>query len=379
MGDTIKIKSTSKNSAIGSDILLRTTTTTRLLFKPEIVNNPHNKNASVRGTFIFQKKGRNNSWEDYKNLDLTKLKASEWVQIELKSEEMFKLISELDKYYKIFERYGIRSGETEFLITSQNIQRIIEQLLNNKESLNKLIAQGGSSILSEIIRWLSGLGDAKLILEKLKDVKADDLEKLNTMININSLNNILDIWKTNKSNKSEDFWQNLFKNNSWVLAQLFSHPMIIINNDKAYLGGKGIENQGGKIVDFIYKNRLTENTALIEIKTPATKLLSGQYRNTVFPVSSELSGSVKQMLIYRDELQKSYFNLIAHSAQKFQVFNPKCIVIIGCIEIEKFTETQQKSFEIFRSELRNIEIMTFDELFNKVEQFIQLFQMSKGE
>ena len=92
MGDTIKIKSTSKNSAIGSDILLRTTTTTRLLFKPEIVNNPHNKNASVRGTFIFQKKGRNNSWEDYKNLDLTKLKASEWVQIELKSEEVFKLI-----------------------------------------------------------------------------------------------------------------------------------------------------------------------------------------------------------------------------------------------------------------------------------------------
>lgn len=160
------------------------------------------------------------------------------------------------------------------------------------------------------------------------------------------------------------------------MAQLFSHPMIIINNDKAYLGGKSIENQGGKIVDFIYKNRLTENTALIEIKTPTTKLLSGKYRDNIFPVSNELSGSVNQILSYRDELQKSYFNLIAHSTQKFQVFNPKCIVVIGCLEIEGFSDEQQKSFEIFRSDLRSVEILTFDELFNKIEQFVQLLQMT---
>ena len=378
MDDTIKIKSTSKNSAIGEDIILRTTTTTRLLFKPEIVNNPHNKKASVKGTFIFQKKGINNNWEDYKNLDLTKIRASEWIRIELKSEEMLKLISELDRYYKIFERFGIRAGETEFLITSQNVQLIIGQLLRDKSSLNKLIEQGGGSILSEIIQWLSKLGDTKLMLKKLKEVKADDLEKLNTMMNVNSLSNILDIWMTNKNNKSEEFWQNLFKNNSWVLAQLFSQPMIIINN-KAYVGGKGIDNQGANLVDFIYKNGLTENTALIEIKTPVTKLLSSRYRDNVFSVSNELSGSVNQLLIYKDKLQKNYSALREQSKEAFQVFNPKCVVIIGCLETEKFTAIQQQSFEIFRNDLRSIEILTYDELFNKVEQFIQLFQMPKGE
>ena len=151
--------------------------------------------------------------------------------------------------------------------------------------------------------------------------------------------------------------------------------MIIINH-KAYVGGKGIDNQGGNIVDFIYKNRLTENTVLIEIKTPSTKLLSGPYRDNVFSVSSELSGSVNQILTYKDELQKNYRDLKDQSKVTFQVFNPKCIVIIGCLETEKFTTIQQRSFEIFRNDLRSVEILTFDELFNKIEQLVRLFQMT---
>ena len=375
MSENIKTKSTSKNSAVGDDIILRTTTITRLLFRPEIVNNPHNQKASVRGIFIFQKKDATSNWEDHKELNLSNLRKSEWIKLELKAGELFQLITELNNYYQIYKRYGIKTGETEFLITPQNIQQIIQQLIQDKANLKKLLDQGGIKLLSETIQWLSGLGDIKLIIEKLKNLEADDLAKLNIIISFNCLNNILDTWKANKNNTSEDFWQNLFKENSWVLAQLFSHPMIIIN-DKAYVGGKGIDNQGGNIVDFIYKNRLTENTALIEIKTPATKLLSGRYRGNIFAVSSELSGSVTQILTYKDELQKNYRDLAAQSKQTFQVFNPKCFVVIGCLKAEGFSNVQQKSFEIFRSDLRSVEILTFDELFGKVEQLVQLFQIS---
>lgn len=375
MSESIKIKSTSKNSAIGEDIILRSTTTTRFLFRPEIVNNPRNKKASVRGTFIFQKKGITGDWEDHKEFDLTKLRKSEWVKLELKAGELFQLITELNNYYQIFDRYGIKAGETEVLITSQNVQEVIKQIIRDKVNLNRLLEQGGTNLLTEIIKWLSGFDNTASIIEQLKKLNANDLEKLSSMISLNGLNGILDVWKNNKNNRSEEFWQRLFKNNSWVLAQLFSHPMIIIN-DKAYVGGKGIDNQGGNIVDFIYKNRLTENTALIEIKTPATKLLSGHYRGNIFAVSSELSGSVTQILTYKDELQKNYRDLTAQSKQTFQVFNPKCFVVIGCLETERFSDIQQKSFEIFRSDLRSVEILTFDELFNKVEQLLRLFQLS---
>ncbi|MFN2576412.1 MAG: hypothetical protein ABR607_01845 [Pyrinomonadaceae bacterium] len=62
--------------------------------------------------------------------------------------------------------------------------------------------------------------------------------------------------------------------NSFVLEQVFSWPCSIVK-DKAYVGGKNVTNTGGKIVDFLLKNRLTQNAALIEIKTPTTRF-SGQ-------------------------------------------------------------------------------------------------------
>ncbi|MEK3988772.1 MULTISPECIES: hypothetical protein [Robertmurraya] len=53
---SISIQTTSSDSGIGEDIILRETDTTRLLFRPELVNNQHNSDASVKGCFIFQKK-----------------------------------------------------------------------------------------------------------------------------------------------------------------------------------------------------------------------------------------------------------------------------------------------------------------------------------
>ena len=92
--DSFTTKSTSRNSAIVSDILLRETETTRLIFRPVIVENPHNKNACVRGHFIFQKKKVSGNWEDYNDFSLSKLKDGEWVKLELKAGEVHSLIDE---------------------------------------------------------------------------------------------------------------------------------------------------------------------------------------------------------------------------------------------------------------------------------------------
>lgn len=98
-----------------------------------------------------------------------------------------------------------------------------------------------------------------------------------------------------------------------------------------------------------------------------TKLLSGQYRDNVYSVSNDLSGSINQILTYKEELQRNFSDLTRNSKHPFQSFNPQCIVIIGCLDTEKFTETQKRSFEIFRNDFKNVEILTFDELFNKVD------------
>jgi len=57
---------TSGDTAEADPIVLRSTETTRLVFKPLLVNNAQDPDALVKGTFVFQKKRKSESWEDYR-------------------------------------------------------------------------------------------------------------------------------------------------------------------------------------------------------------------------------------------------------------------------------------------------------------------------
>lgn len=347
MNNIITTKSTSLTSATGQDIELRVTETSKLIFRPEVVDNPHDQDACVRGNFIFQKKKGTGEWENYKTLDLSKLRDSEWIKLELKSGELKKLITELDKYYEIFKKYGIRLGETSFVVTPENARVIIEQFLRNPENF-----------------------------EKLQDLRIEDLKKLNLISSINSLKNVLKIWDDNKNNGDENFWQTFFKDNSWVIAQVFSYPVILFK-DKAYVGGKSIENKDGNIVDFIFQNKFSENVLVVEIKTPTTNLMGSPYRDNTYCISTDLNGATIQVLNYKDELQKNYYALRQESKKTFQVFNPKCMVLIGKID-NGLNEEQKASFELYRSDSRQVEIVTFDELFQKVQMLTDLLEGKNG-
>lgn len=153
------------------------------------------------------------------------------------------------------------------------------------------------------------LEDFITILEKFK---LDELQKLNAAVGLNNLKNVLNIWENNQNNSNEEFWHNLLSENTFVFAQIFSFPVVVIK-DKAYVGGKGINNKGGNIIDFLCSNDLSGNVALVEIKTPQTKLLGTQYRSDIYNVSSDLSGSVIQIENHKNSLIQNYKMLIDSS------------------------------------------------------------------
>jgi hypothetical protein len=347
--DTFTTKSTSRNSAVVSDIILRETETTRLIFRPVIVENPHNKKACVRGHFIFQKKKVSGNWEDYNDFSLSKLKDGEWIKLELKAGEVYKLLDEFEKLKKAFEQYGIILGQAQFEVTQGNLENVLLQLskFENKE----------------------------LIIKTLEKIKPEDLQNLDSIIGVGKFKKAVDFWKSNKNEDDEEFWQKFFKENSWIISQVFSYSAVLFQ-DKAYVGGKGVDNKGGNVIDFIYQNGLTKNTALVEIKTPAKKLVSilyrGQQKDGVYSIGNELTGAINQVLNYKEELQKQFFALAKNSEKKFDVFNPKSIVIIGSLELEKLENGRLKSFELFRHSNKDVEIITYDELFNKIEIFLSL-------
>ena len=131
--------------------------------------------------------------------------------------------------------------------------------------------------------------------------------------------------------------------------------------------------KNGKVTDYLLRNSLTDNVAFLEIKTHQTKLVSGKvaYRgDDVFRVSGEITGSVSQVLNQRDNFQKEYYSLKGKSDESFETLNSKCVVLIGMIK--NLTKKQARSFELFRSNSKDVDIVTFDELLARFENLQSL-------
>ena len=61
------------------------------------------------------------------------------------------------------------------------------------------------------------------------------------------------------------------------------------------------------------------------------------------------------------------------SDDKFLAADPRCLIVIGCTD-QLETDAMKDSFEHVRRGQRTTEIITFDELFKKVEMLLQLLE-----
>jgi hypothetical protein len=217
--------------------------------------------------------------------------------------------------------------------------------------------------------------------EWLKKARADHLGKIKSILNGGnsaqkfslasqielSLSDAMQVWKGENDNNVEEFWQELFDRCPSVISQMFPRSMIKYGS-KCYVGGKSIQNTHGNLVDFVYASTSTNNIVLVEIKTPTTALIGKKYRQNSYSMSDELSGSIVQVLNYRDSLIKEYYSLSRPGQEApFSAFSPKCVVISGNVSLELDTPIKLKSFELFRSALAGVDVVGYDELFEKVQ------------
>ena len=218
--------------------------------------------------------------------------------------------------------------------------------------------------------------------QKLKQIKADHERNVKkalraaalTPLDFNAINTVslrqaLEFWGAHRTNAKEEFWQVFFQKNPRLIAQAVPDHIVKLG-EKCYVGGKTITNQGGNIADFLYSGR---DITIVELKTPATKLVGSQYRTNAYSISEELSGAVVQVLNYRSEFLKHYHAVAAQpSAPVFHIAQPRCLVIAGDIGGEKLNELQNRSFSLFRCNLSGVDILTFDSLFSKIQDLVDM-------
>jgi len=377
----MRVVSTSRNTASVEDIMLRETTTSRLVFRPLLVNNELDGKASIKGCFVFQRKGRSQQWEDHKDLDFSRLKAQEWIKLDLHSEELLKLFRELNALYELHDKEGIHRGEFAYVRATKGLAHLLATPDRQFDSLLEDESDQGQQLLIKLLNWFLSKPDQEGILHSIEGLDAEQLSRLSEMAGLRVLREILEIWNDNQDNSDEEFWQKCLGENGVILSQVFPYPVVIVE-DKAYVGNKLITNKGGKIVDFLLKNEVTHNAVLVEIKTPMTALLSRkEYRDNVYSISTEISGAITQVLGYRQSLIANYPLLRDEENEElsFEAFEPAMIIIVGNSARELTNKAKRRSFELFRSQLRHVQLITYDELFAKISALIHLLEGKDSE
>jgi hypothetical protein len=186
---------------------------------------------------------------------------------------------------------------------------------------------------------------------------------------------VLRIWDANQANADEEFWQQTFNENSYVLSQVFAVPMVFLK-DKAYVGGMTLNRSDSRFIDYLFSAESSREAILIEIKSPTTPLLGRPYRSNR-PPSRELAGSIVQVLNYRFELARNLRSVTEGTNFDISAFTPRCAVIVGNGKTGLDNANARRSFELFRSSLKDVEVITYDELFRKVEILAELFQLKR--
>ncbi len=164
----------------------------------------------------------------------------------------------------------------------------------------------------------------------------------------------------------EKQWQDFFDENPFALTMAFGYPVIKVRG-QASVGGRKLSGDGEKITDFLVKNSLTNNTAIFEIKTPQTEVLNKTaFRDGVFTPSADLSGSINQALDQKYQFQKQVAQIKENTRlYDIESYAVHCCLVIGRTPTE---DDRKKSFELFRRNSKDVEIVTFDELLEKVRQ-----------
>lgn len=184
---------------------------------------------------------------------------------------------------------------------------------------------------------------------------------------------LIQTWDTNKENDDEGFWQIKLTEHAYAISQLFSVPVTLIQG-RAYVGGMSLDGRDARFLDFMFSGGSANDAILVEIKTPMTPLLGAKYRKNAYPPSKDLGGSIVQVNDYCHSLRENIL-LTKKSGVELNAFNPRRVVIIGNYEKELTDAKKKASFELFRTTLAGVDVITFDEFFRKIEHLAKLFNL----
>lgn len=258
-------------------------------------------------------------------------------------------------------------------ITDEELNKIV---LSNSQA--KSLLQDNHELFAEVLRSevttrdIVSVGYRKKQIGVFKRLLSDDQYFLKL--------------KTQKKTKDEGLWQKYFEKNEWIFGYGLGYLFLSGLDDKKLeqvVQGHSVVDYG-KRVDALMKTKgIISNLCFVEIKIHTTKLLETKpYRTGCWAPSKELAGAVAQVQGTVASAMDSLSNKISlddangnPTGEEIYNYQPKSFLVIG--SLEEFSSEhgvnrdQLRSFELFRKNTINPEIITFDELYERARFIVQ--------
>lgn len=275
--------------------------------------------------------------------------------------EFWKMISFLYAYKELVD---VGNFTNQYRVTNTD-QYIAE--FKTKLEYEKIVQLKEMDLSEEIIKNLL-LDTRKDAIEVFKEFLITDnyIETYKSSHNINEQG-------------EEAAWHHFLKNNDWILGLNIDIKFIREFTSEVNLG---IQNTGGVGSPKLDLMGISDYTTLVELKTSNTKFFTDKKRNTgranTWSFSTDFIDGISQCLGQKFDWDKCHKNkdLINGSEilsqDKHRTVDPKTIFIIGNKEKELSINSRdgdviikRETLERFRRNNRNIEILSFDELYER--------------
>ena len=189
-----------------------------------------------------------------------------------------------------------------------------------------------------------------------------------------------------KLSRDEDLWQRFFEKNQWIFGYGLSY-FFVTGFDPGKLEkvvqGYDLVHFGKRVDALMVTRGLINSLCFVEIKTHETDLLEkSAYRSGCWAPSRELAGAVAQVqgtvsvamknLSERIQLNDKDGNPTGQEAYNFK---PRSFIVVGSlkefISEHGVNQDRLRCFELYRNSISDIEIITFDELYERSRLIVQ--------
>lgn len=223
-----------------------------------------------------------------------------------------------------------------------------------------------------LMQYISSLDDAdrRFVIESLAHKKLT-FEELNILSGRKAGLQEFEMNLFGNSSWKEKEWQDFFSRNEWVFGYGLDYRFLRILQREAHVSDSDLGGDDSVISDYLMGS--TQFTVLVELKRPDTVLFEAtKMRSKTWELSHDLTKAVSQILIQKATWQiSSRMNPYDENGQPIHqdTVNPKTILVIGStkqfVGVGRNEVTKRATFELYRRNSRDIEIITYDELFER--------------